>query len=586
MQAPALPPDEAQRLKALQTLQILDTPSEERFDRFTRIASRLFQMPIVLVSLIDVDRQWFKSCHGLDVRQTARGLSFCGHAILTEGPFIIPDSHQDPRFADNPLVTGPPHVRFYAGQPLHTPSGYRVGTLCLIDHVPRHLNSEELDLLRELALGVESELAVVELVKLQKELHKAEARARELAASAEAASAAKSAFLANMSHEIRTPMTAILGFTDILLEDPRIKKDLPEHLTNLQTIKQNAEHLLLLINDILDLSKIEAGRLELERARCSPIQLLGDVVSLMRVRSTAKGLPLRLEYEGPIPATIETDVTRLRQILINLLGNAIKFTEIGDVCIRLRCSTTSEGRPMLECRIIDTGIGMTAETRARLFQPFSQADVSTTRHYGGTGLGLAISQRLARMLGGEIRVESEPGQGSAFILLIDPGSLADVPMRVPSSEALADSPPQPAARKAAAISLPYRILLAEDGPDNQRLIAFHLRKAGAAVTVVDNGETAVEQALAAQRNGTPFHVILMDMQMPVLDGYGATRQLRAANYSQPIIALTAHAMTGDLEKCLAAGCDDYATKPIERDLLLQVVARHAARVLVEEGGQA
>ena len=388
---------------------------------------------------------------------------------------------------------------------------------------------------------------------------------------AEVANLAKSEFLANMSHEIRTPMTAILGFSEIVLGNVND----PQDVDGLKTIQRNGQYLLKIINDILDLSKIESGKLEVEQIKCSPSKVLADVVLLMSVRANAKGLALEVEYDGLMPDYIQTDPTRLRQILINLIGNAIKFTEIGKVQIVTRIVDSDSGDPAIQFDVIDAGIGMTEKQMDKLFQPFVQADNSTTRKFGGTGLGLTISKRLAMILGGDIRVQSTPDQGSTFSVILSIGSLSDAKMIDHSNEIHTplDQPSQPIAEN---IRLDCRVLLAEDGPDNQRLISFFLKKAGAAVTVAENGQIAVDYVLASRATDAPFDVILMDMQMPVLDGYSATRRLRKEGHAGPIIALTAHAMEGDREKCLDAGCDEFITKPIDRAKLINVVAQFAS----------
>ncbi|MCH7871762.1 MAG: response regulator, partial [Planctomycetes bacterium] len=334
-------------------------------------------------------------------------------------------------------------------------------------------------------------------------------------------------------------------------------------------------HLLQIINDILDSSKIEAGKLEVERIRCSPVQIVAEVKSLMQVRADAKNLRLLTEYIGDIPQTIETDPTRLKQILVNLVGNAIKFTEVGGVRLITRFVEHS-AQPRMQFDVIDTGLGMTPEQLSRLFQAFSQADSSTTRNFGGTGLGLMISKRLAEMLGGDITVESKLGEWSQFRITVTTGPLDGVRMLDDPAAAEIAQPEETTVAKADVASLDCRILLAEDGPDNQRLIAFLLKKAGADVTVKENGKLAADAALAARDQGNPFDVILMDMQMPVMDGYEATDLLRQNGYSGPIIALTAHAMAGDRKKCIDAGCDDYATKPINLKKLLMTIRTHLA----------
>lgn len=384
---------------------------------------------------------------------------------------------------------------------------------------------------------------------------------------AEEANRAKSEFLSNMSHEIRSPLSAILGFTEIL-EQNLVK---PENLAAISTITRNGEHLLNVLNDILDLSKIEAGKLELEDITCHPCEVVADVASLMRARAVSKGLSLDVEHVGPIPESIRTDPTRLRQILLNLVGNAVKFTQAGGVRLVTQLIEDDANTPALQFNVIDSGIGMSESQSATLFQPFMQADSSTTRKFGGTGLGLAISQRLAGMLGGEITVDTQPGTGSQFHLTIPAGNLdAVISVNSPSEvvqgetiggEGSVEKTPTPTCR----------ILLAEDGPDNQRLISYILTKAGADVTIAENGKIAVEAAANASQANSPFDIVLMDMQMPVLDGYNATRQIRESGFDGPIAALTANAMSSDRDKCLAAGCSQYMTKPFKREQLLELV---------------
>jgi PAS domain S-box-containing protein len=391
----------------------------------------------------------------------------------------------------------------------------------------------------------------------------------EAKSTAEAASRAKSAFVANMSHEIRTPMTAILGYADLLTHPTQSDE---ERRRCIQTIRRNGEHLLAVINDILDVSKIEAGKMTVEKIAASPSQVINDVAALMKVRAMDKNLAFDVRYIGPIPQTIQTDPTRLRQILMNMIGNAIKFTHRGSIKLLVSMADAVEATyPRLRFDVIDTGVGMTPEQQALLFRPFAQADSSTTRKFGGTGLGLTISKRLAAMLGGDLTVRSEAGMGSTFSLTIHTGSLNGVPM-LDAPRAMADSS-ETASSRFENVRLSGRVLLAEDGPDNRVLITFYLRQAGLDVEEVENGKLARDRALAALRRGNPYDLILMDMQMPELDGYGATAALREGGYRHPIVALTAHAMGGDREKCMAAGCDDFAVKPIDHVALMSTLRK-------------
>ncbi|MCL4742931.1 MAG: response regulator [Phycisphaerales bacterium] len=408
---------------------------------------------------------------------------------------------------------------------------------------------------------------LAERMRMQSEL----VRARDEAA---AAAEARGAFLANMSHEIRTPMTAILGYAD-LLDDPSV--DGAGRAEAVRVIRRNGRHLLAVINDILDLSKIEAGRLEVEPGDCEPVRIVEEVCSLLRVRAVEKGLDLEWSMGGPAPRRIRTDARRLKQTLLNLVGNAVKFTERGSVRVVVSMGGDAESGRVVRFRVTDTGIGIAPDKIASLFEPFMQADETMSRRFGGTGLGLAVSNRLVEMLGGSIEVRSEPGIGSEFTLTLpvsdaEASDLISSPDELFVSDALAER-----STDADGLRLRARVLLAEDGEDNRRLIVHHLTRAGAEVETVANGRAAVEHAVAAVNEGRPFDAVLMDMQMPVMDGYAASRELRRVGYGLPIIALTAHAMAEDRARCLAAGCDDYVSKPIDRAELLRTCARWADR---------
>jgi PAS domain S-box-containing protein len=687
------------RLAALRATGLLDSPSESSFDRLTRLAARLLKAPVALVSLVDSDRQFFKSSVGLPdywalARQTPLSHSFCRHVVITGMPLVIEDARTVPEHRTN-LAICDLGVVSYMGVPLTTEDGYVLGAFCVIDNEPRQWIEADLLLLRDLADSVTAEIALrvdkAELQLAKELLTRSENRVRgilessldclfmtdhegklvefnpaserafgvrreevieksfadlfipndfrsvfesgielflesgerrglgqrieieairqggerfpaELAISvvvtggtflfsaslrditdrkefesalrmardaAMEAARAKSDFLANMSHEVRTPMAAVLGYSDMLL-NPRLLQ--VERDQALQAIRRNGSHLLQIINDILDLSKIEADRMELDLIRYSPWQVALEVASALRIRADEKGVGLQTLALGPLPESSIMDPTRVRQILVNLVGNAIKFSEAGGL-VALKMEATPTGLPgqvTLRIEIKDQGIGMSQSEIDQLFIPFQQADSSTTRKFGGTGLGLSISRQLAKAMDGSIMVESEPGRGSSFTVSIP--LLMDERNRSwlePDQLAIRVTPEPNHADDRLGRVLSGRVLLAEDNPDNQKVLLYHLCRMGLEVVVVDNGRIAVEKALRGF-----YDLILMDMQMPELDGYGATSSLRRAGFHQPIIALTAHAMAEDREKCLNVGCTDFLTKPIEAKTLADAIARH------------
>lgn len=809
MRAPT-PPNDVSRVRSLLECCVMDTPPEPAFDELVELAARLCTAPISMVSLVDDERQWFKARRGLEITETPRDSAFCSHAIMRDEPLIVEDAEHDERFATNPLVVGPPHVRFYAGVPLRLRDGTRPGTLCVIDTVPRTLGADELRALKVLASQVSAQLELrrtdacltradasraqlqewyqgiarasldacylLECVRDEKDeivdfvfldlnqrgadlagfdreeiigqrlceimpvnrrdgffekyaeavrtgkgfeeafevevrsgerrwLHHqvvplangigistrdvtnlrrddserrrlhlmlqtvvdampqrvfwkdregrflgcnlgfakdaglsspaemigtrdadhawrvfaeryraddmavmAEGRARlnfeepqvdssgtmrwvrtskiplrddsgeiigvigileDVTAerdarqalrwakeAAEEAARVKSEFLANMSHEIRTPMTAILGFVDLLADPSTPERDRPEFLA---TIRRNGEHLLTLINDILDHSKLEAGEVGIERLAFDPVTLTEEAASMLRPLAEAKGVELHAEIDPGLPRAAASDPTRLRQIILNLVNNAVKFTDRGQVRLAVRPEADAEGLDTLVFTITDTGIGMTEAQIARLFRPFTQADSSTSRRFGGTGLGLFITRRLVDLLGGEVKVASVVGEGTTFTVRI--------PVSAATDAVVPTSPSTPKTR------LRGRILLAEDGADNQRLLTHILGRAGAEVMVAGHGRAACDAALASLAEGCGFDLILMDMQMPEMDGCEATARLRGVGWTGPIVALTANAMPEDRERCLRAGCDDYLTKPIDRRALLELCSR-------------
>ncbi len=385
------------------------------------------------------------------------------------------------------------------------------------------------------------------------ELEQALERAKE-------ASRTKSEFLANMSHEIRTPLTAIIGYTELLMEsglDEQVRR------SHVGTIRRNGEHLAAVINDILDVSKIEAGKMTVELLPMDVSEIVRDAVQLFESRARDKQVELTCTIEEEVPRYIKSDRVRVRQILINLLTNAVKFTDMGSVRLIVKHDQTRE---QLVFHVMDTGIGLAPQAVESLFSAFSQADASITRRYGGTGLGLRISKALAELLGGDIEVESTPGQGSTFTLRIHAqvASKEDIEAQdaASSSEALASCPLDGC-----------RILLAEDGLDNQKLLTHFLTKAGATVQIANNGFEAVIAVEEGIVRDEPFDLVIMDTQMPEMDGHSATRELRGSGNAVPILALTAHATQEAREAFFAAGCDGFATKPIDRRKLIEACVK-------------
>jgi signal transduction histidine kinase len=540
-----LPSDEAGRIKELKYFQILDTVPEAAFDDFTKIASYICQTPIALITLVDESRQWFKSKVGLDANETSRDMAFCSHAILQDDVFVIPDSLKDERFYDNPLATQAPDIRFYAGAPLTTSSGHKIGTLCVIDDHPRNIDLKQTKILQALARQVVNQL----------ELRLAKKVASELAKT-------KASFLATMSHEIRTPLNGILGCANILLDTVKDK----EHIKLTETITQCGHSLLKLVNDILDFAKIESGKIELENEAFNLHQFLAEIVHLFSHEAKRKSLSLTVEYGKNVPDWIFGDFTRLRQILSNLISNAIKFTEKGFVTIEINESPehsteSAAGKEVgLTFSVKDSGIGINTAAQSKLFTSFSQADSSIEKKFGGTGLGLAISKALVELMKGRIWLNSTEGVGSTFnfTILTKPVTKKNKPRvkKVTFNKTMANEHP-------------LKILLAEDNRVNQFVAKNTIQKIGYKIDIASNGIEALEML-----KNYPYDVVLMDCMMPEMDGLEATALIKKSPdlYGTPkVIALTASALKEDKEKCAEVGMDDFLSKPLDMNEIIRVL---------------
>ena len=417
----------------------------------------------------------------------------------------------------------------------------------------------------ELELAIDSEsrqlmAAKEEAERISEQLMEATARANDMASEAEMANISKSQFLANMSHEIRTPMNGIIGFSDILAEEELSE----EQMEYIEIIRNSGQTLLNLINDILDLSKIEAGKIDVELIDCSLNEITNFIQPLMESKASEKGVEFKVVTSNDLPSQICTDPTRLKQCLINLANNAIKFTEQGHVYVNVSLQENNH-KPFIQFDVEDTGIGISAEKQESIFEPFTQADGSTTRKFGGTGLGLTITKQLAELMGGTLTLTSEEGKGSVFSLLIPAGvdveNQQDLDISDPSDNSDITQDTENA-------DFSGNILVAEDDRTNQMLITTLLEKIGFKTTLAENGNIAVEKAMSHE-----FDMIFMDMQMPNMNGYEATQALRDEGFSTPIIALTANAMKSDKDKCIEAGCDDYLSKPIAQEELRRILKK-------------
>jgi signal transduction histidine kinase len=547
MTAPARPADESARLEALSGLEILGTGPEAEFDALTRLAAQICGTKVSVVSLVDAHVVWAKSNVGVRehfpseagqfFHRAPRDLTFCAHAILEPGVLEIPDASADPRFADNPAVLGEPHIRFYAGAPLATPAGHAIGTLCVMDTDPRHLRQDQLEALEILSRQVMANL-------------QARARAKDLdiaLKSAQGLAEQRSGTLAFLSHELRNALGGLLSLTEGWMAG----REAPDAAT-VELAHACAHDVVAMLNNVLDHAQSEAGRMRLDPRPFELRPALERSLALARPRARAQGLELRADLAADLPDVVVGDAPRLHQIWLNLLGNALKFTEQGTITLRVR--RAAEER--LAFRVEDTGIGIPAGQLERLFQPFQQAGEDTYRRFGGSGLGLAICRQLAALMGGAVSVESAEGRGSAFTL--------EVPL-----------PEFRTAEFPAAESAPLRILIAEDNAQARSLLKQILETEGHAVKTVPTGEAALKAVQAEA-----FDLVLMDCRMPVLDGFEATaaiRRLEGPAARIPVLGLTGSSMEHEFEHGRRCGMNAHLVKPLGLAELREAIRAWAPR---------
>lgn len=533
-----IPLNEKERLAKLESYEILDTGFEDSFDRLTELVADLFGAPICLVSLVDENRQWFKSACGLDARETERDIAFCAHAILGDDIFYVEDATKDQRFHKNPLVTSPPSIRTYCGAPLITSDGYKLGTLCVIYDRVNPLNQADFERLRKFAAIVVDEM----------ELRIALDHNRQAKEDARRAARAKSVFLANMSHEIRTPMSAIVGLVEFILDT-----DLSyEQKGTVNAIKNQASLMTAVLNDILDHSKIEEGKLSVLIKTVNLEKHIKHSFDLFVQQAQYKGLEYSYHIDDDVPELIDVDPIRLNQVLNNLLSNALKFTTRGCVSV----SVSLDGQDAVKVKVIDQGCGVPKAKQGDIFKRFNQILSEDENAFDqGSGLGLCISAELISLMKGQIGVESADNTGSIFWF--------SLPIKnYEYDKNICVSSPDSIGFHDISYSKPKTILVAEDNHINQLILQRMIDPKSFNVTMVQNGQQALEKVGAED-----YDLILMDVRMPIMDGITATEQIRSSRDPHkaeiPIIAVTADVTEDNRKRYIRAGVNDIVTKPIQ-----------------------
>ncbi|GLQ30216.1 ATP-binding protein [Litoribrevibacter albus] len=526
--------DESSRLQALYDYDVLDTEAEQVFDDLTQLASEICDTPIALISLIDPDRQWFKSKVGIDASETSRDIAFCAHAIHQHDIFEIPDATKDERFHDNPLVTQAPDIRFYAGTPLISHSGHAIGTLCTIDRVPKQLSQHQRNALEILGRSV---IAQLELRLKVKQLRQADQQ--------------KTDFLANISHELRTPLNAIIGFSNILSQKAESLNVAEKYKQYIRNIQISGDRLLKLVNSVLDITKIEEGKMEVENRVIHTREFFQSINDILMIKAKERGVKLKLFVDVNVPPNLYLDDYKLAQIMINLINNSIKFTEAGKfVCVEVNYND------QFHIKVIDQGIGISDADQQKLFNKFLQVGRNKCRE--GTGLGLSITKGLVDLLEGSIQVSSTLGQGTTFQVSFPVLPLPD------ESE-----PPVISDSKLQFTPSKRRILLVEDTVLNQEVAKAIFESMNCPLEVVGTGEDAIE--VAKQHH---YDLIMMDLQLPDLSGDEVADRIKHIQPKTPIIAFSANVFGNSAMELQERGYSGYLTKPIELNKLIQTLNAH------------
>jgi signal transduction histidine kinase/CheY-like chemotaxis protein len=537
MQCAPLPKNEAARLKVLKYYEVLDTKAESQFDELTELAATICEVPIALVSLIDTDRQWFKSKVGIEAEQTPREIAFCAHSILGTHILEIPDATQDERFYDNPLVTGEPHIRFYAGAPLITPEGQALGTLCVIGERPRMLNDTQRMALNNLSKAVVSQL---ELRIKNKELQRLNEFRRD--------------FISYISHELRTPLNAVLSFSDLLKEE-LAKFDAPDTVyTQLDYIRFSGDRILHIVNSVLDLNQIEAGKMQLSMVTVNPKTVFKNIAIITQAIAKQANCVLNFHIAETLPTAITLDEGKFSQVALNLISNAIKFSikkKHVDVYADIK-------NGILSYAVRDQGIGMSEEEQKSLFTQYRR--LKKTMNIQGTGLGLNICKGLVDLMNGEIHLNSKPDKGTLVKLTI--------PVVIANEDELIPHTYQPQ-QDLLPISRDVRILIVEDHHVNQAVIRSVFDNLQLPIDIVDSGESCLEQ-LHINSTQKPYDIVFMDIRLPGISGLETTAALRKTHADLHVVALTADVISNK-DAFSNVGIEHILSKPIDRNALVAVL---------------